>query len=71
MVLRVLASNPSPDPGRNPAAIETIEVTIPIGDGGSALTASATGIVPVGPHGWTLLPNTREVPALTARARLA
>ena len=59
VTIRVLASNPSPDPSRNPVTIAALEVNVPIGDGGSALTASATGIVPVPPRGWNLLSNTR------------
>jgi hypothetical protein len=54
----VVASNPSPDPGDNPVQVTGIEITIPIGDGGSALTADATSIAPLAPTGWTLQPDT-------------
>lgn len=52
-VMQVIASNPSPEPDKNPVTIEGVEVTIPLGDGGSALTSDAKDIGPVAPDGWT------------------
>lgn len=57
-VLQVIGSNPSPNPDNNPVTIQGIQVTIPIGPGGSALTSDATDIGPVPPAGWKQLPNT-------------
>jgi hypothetical protein len=57
--ISVVATNPSPDPDGNPVQIEGVEVALPIGDGGSALTADATGIDAVPPSdAWRLQAGT-------------
>ena len=56
--LVLVASNPAPDPAANPVVLEGVKITVPIGDGASALMPDATGVGPVPPAGWGLQPNT-------------
>jgi hypothetical protein len=57
-VLTVTASNPAAEPDANPVTVEGVQITLPLGEGGSALTTQPTDVQPVGPPGWTLVTGT-------------
>lgn len=56
--LTITAANPAADPAKNPVAIAGIQITLPVGDGGTALTNETTTIHPQPPPGWKLQPGT-------------
>ena len=51
--LTVVASNPNKDPDRHPVTLQGLSIIIPVGPDADDLTATAAGIVPVAPSGWT------------------
>jgi hypothetical protein len=57
-MLTVTASNPAAAPDENPVTVQGVQVTLPTGEGGSALTTDPTDIQPAGPPGWTLQTGT-------------
>jgi hypothetical protein len=57
-VLTITASNPAPDPVKSPVTIEGVQVTLPLGDSGAALTDDPASIGAVAPAGWKLQPGT-------------
>jgi hypothetical protein len=57
-VLTITASNPAQDPSKNPVTIKGVQITLPLGDAGNALTDSPASIGAVAPDGWTLQSGT-------------
>jgi hypothetical protein len=49
-VLKVTASNPAAEPDANPVTVEGVQITLPLGEGGSALTTQPADVQPVGPQ---------------------
>jgi hypothetical protein len=57
-VLTITATNPAQDPSTSPVTIEGVQITLPLGDSGDALTDSPASIGAVAPDGWNLQPGT-------------
>jgi hypothetical protein len=56
--LTVVASNPAEDPNAHPVTLEGVQITLPVGEGGSQLTSDPGAVQPVPPLGWKLQPGT-------------